>query len=245
MFKRVMGGRFVLPRAALAALLLLSTANVYCHGTSRRQYPPPEHVSSATPLDVIAYYPVWASCDMPPQKLDWSAFTHLIFFWGEPSLTPPYFNLALNGCDSTIFENGGVCGGNGWCLNPLDNGSNGLTNQKILHDSAAAHGVKLLLSVGGEVGNPAAAFTAMIADTAKQDLFLDAVLGFARRHGYQGIDIDWEYPTRGADGRAAYNRFLTKLRAGLDGWAERGVLSMAVPTWYWWDHPGGDPLIDT
>src|SRR5690349_23195106 len=20
---------------------------------------------------------------------------------------------------------------------------------------------------------------------------------------------------------------------------------MAVPTWYWWDHPGGDPLIDT
>ena len=193
---------------------------------------------------VIAYYPVWSVCDMPPQKLDWKAFSHLIFFWGEPTTSYPYFNLVADPCDSTIFENGAVCGKNGWCLNPLDNGSNGFTHQAILRDSATANGVKLLLCVGGETGTPATTFADIVADTVKQDIFIQAAIGFASRHGYDGIDIDWEYPTRGAVGRADYTRFLTKCRAQLDTWVPRGTLSMAVPTWFWWDQWKTDPIID-
>lgn len=205
---------------------------------------PPPAINKTQNFAVIAYYPIWSVCDMPPQKLDWKAFSHLIFFWGEPTSTYPYFNLVANSCDSTIFENGGVCGGTGWCLNSLDNGSNGRTHQAILHESAKANGVKLLLCVGGETGNPASMFADIIADTIKQDAFIQAAVGFASRHGYDGIDIDWEFPTRGAVGRANYTRFLTKLRAQLNSWHNRGLLTMAVPTWFWWDQSKTDPVID-
>src|SRR5689334_22919416 len=87
-------------------------------------------------LAVIAYYPQWSVCDMPPQKLDWNAFTHLIYFWGEPTTTPPYFNLYAGSSDSTTFETGTP----GWCTN-----ATGRTHQQIMLDSARAHNVKLLL----------------------------------------------------------------------------------------------------
>src|SRR5438094_959317 len=86
---------------------------------------------------VVAYYPQWSVCDMPPQSLDWSAFTHLIYFWGEPTSTPPYFSLTPGSSDSVTFETGTP----GWCPNPIS----GKTHQQILRDSAAAHGVKLIL----------------------------------------------------------------------------------------------------
>jgi chitinase len=240
-------GRVRMSDITLSVLALLVVSGGFCRSEPpRRAASSVLHDSAATarPLAVIAYYPVWSVCDMPPQKLDWKAFSHLIFFWGEPTTAPPYFSLTAGSCDSTIFETGGLCNTQGWCLNPLDNGSNGVTHQKILRDSAEANGVALLLSIGGEVGRPAAAFAAMIEDTLRQDLFIAAAAGFARRHGYRGLDIDWEYPTRGAQGRANYSRFLTKLRSVLDTWSPRGLISMAVPTWFWWDRGEADPLID-
>ncbi|MBI1806905.1 MAG: T9SS type A sorting domain-containing protein [Ignavibacteria bacterium] len=196
--------------------------------------------SSTQNLSVIAYYPMWSVCDIPPQKLDFKAFSHLIWFWGEPSATYPYFNLVAGSNDSTTL----VTGTPGWCKNPLDNGSNGLTHLKIMRDSCRANGVKLLLCVGGEVGSPASNFAAMVADTVKQDAFIQAATGFAQRNGFDGIDIDWEFPSRGASARALYSRFLTKLRTVLDSWTQRGVLTTALPTWYWWDWAKTDPLID-
>jgi len=241
-----MAGNVRLSHLTLAVIALLLVSGGFCQSEPPRR--PASSIlhdtTAAAPLAVLAYYPVWAVCDMPPQELDWKAFTHLIFFWGEPTTAYPYFSLEAGSCDSAIFETGGLCGKRGWCLNPLDNGSNGFTHQKLLRDSAEANGVALLLSVGGEIGDPSAAFAAMIEDTLKQNVFIEAATGFARRHGYRGIDIDWEYPTRGSEGRARYNRFLTRLRSVLDAWTPRGLISMAVPTWYWWNRDAKDPLLD-
>ncbi|MBI1769312.1 MAG: hypothetical protein HYR67_13155, partial [Bacteroidetes bacterium] len=64
-------------------------------------------------LKVVAYYTQWSVCDMPPQKFDWSAITHLIYFWGEPKSTSPYFSLFAGSSDSITFETGTP----GWCTN--------------------------------------------------------------------------------------------------------------------------------
>jgi hypothetical protein len=191
--------------------------------------------ASASNLRVVAYYPQWAVCDMPPQKIDYSALTHLIYFWGEPTTSAPYFSLVAGSGDSTTFEQGTP----GWCLNPLDNGSNGITHQKILRDSCNAHGVKLILCVGGEWGNNASVFSQIVADPStggKQDQFIQAALGFAKRHGYAGIDINWEFPDNSATGRANFDAFCNKVRAQLNTWSPKGLFTMAMPTWFWYSH---------
>jgi len=177
---------------------------------------------------------------MPPQRLDFKAFTHIIWFWGEPTNTYPYFSLTAGSSDSTTLTTGTP----GWCLNPLDNGSNGLTHLKIMRDSCRVNGVKLLLCVGGEWGGPASTFAAMVADTLKQNAFIDAATGFARRNGFDGIDIDWEFPDRAANLRALYSRFLLRLRATLDSWPTRGILSAAYPTWFWWNPAHTEPIVE-
>jgi len=187
--------------------------------------------------NVVAYYPQWAVCDMPPQKIDMNAVTHIIYFWGEPTNTPPYFSLVAGSSDSVTFETGQP----GWCPSVIA----GKTQQQILRDSATAHGVKLILCVGGEWGGPTSTFAAMIADTVKQDLFIGAALGWCQRHGYQGMDIDWEFAGRGVANRQMFNRFLYKVRAILNTWTpQRGLLTMAMPTWFWWDGAKTDPYID-
>lgn len=183
----------------------------------------------------IGYYTQWSVCDLPPQYIDWSALTHLIYFWGEPTNNVPYFNLTAGSSDSLTFENGTP----GWCTNP-----SGRTHQQIIRDSANAHGIKLILCVGGEWGDRASIFANMIADYTKQDAFITACTGFAKRHGYQGIDIDWEFPDRGIPARTMYNRFLQRLRIELDTWNPRGILTCALPVWLWWDTRETDPSVD-
>ncbi len=178
--------------------------------------------NSATPLAVVAYYTVWSYCDMPPQDVDYSAITHLVLFGGASSgITPnvntaPYFPPATSGSNSFSIT---FTGTPGWCNNPIS----GKNHVQVMRDSCNAHGVKLLLDLGGEYGTPASAFAALIADTTKFDTYINAVDSITRHNVYNvqfdGVTIDWEFPTRGATGRANYTLFLTKLR----GSSIRGV----------------------
>src|SRR5690349_2500004 len=95
-------------------LTLLAAVAALAASTLTARETPGTVNATASNLKVVAYYTQWSVCDMPPQKLDWNAFTHLIYFWGEPSTTPPYFNLYAGSSDSTTFENGTP----GWCTNP-------------------------------------------------------------------------------------------------------------------------------
>jgi chitinase len=52
--------------------------------------------------------------------------------------------------------------------------------------------VRVMVSVGGWTRSDR--FSDMAADAAKRAAFADSAIGFLRRHRFDGIDIDWEYP---------------------------------------------------
>ena len=34
----------------------------------------------------------------------------------------------------------------------------------------------------------------MAADPAKRQIFLDSIIPFVQKYGFEGVDLDWEYP---------------------------------------------------
>ncbi|MFB7816551.1 glycosyl hydrolase family 18 protein [Paenibacillus chitinolyticus] len=99
--------------------------------------------------------------------------------------------------------------------------------------------LKLDLSVGGWTLSEG--FPWMASDTTRRKAFVDSVVRFLEQFGFDGVDIDWEYPASdGAvigmarkDDPENYIKLLKELRAGLD-WLTKKTgkeyrLSSAIP----------------
>ncbi|CAK7232756.1 hypothetical protein SCUCBS95973_008363 [Sporothrix curviconia] len=76
------------------------------------------------------------------------------------------------------------------------------------------------------------AFSDMTLSEAKQVAFFESLLMFMATHGFDGVDIDWEYPVAddrgcGAEDFKNYVYMLSRLRARLDGSGRR-------PASYWY-----------
>jgi len=54
--------------------------------------------------------------------------------------------------------------------------------------------LRVMASIGGWTGS--GPFSNMAGDAASRAAFIDAALRFLRRTGFDGIDLDWEYPTQ-------------------------------------------------
>ena len=76
-------------------------------------------------------------------------------------------------------------------------GSNSLM-QKVLALKSKKPGLKVLLMIGGW-GAHADGFSEMAKDPAKRTAFCQACKAHIDNYGFDGIDIDWEYPTQSAD----------------------------------------------
>lgn len=60
--------------------------------------------------------------------------------------------------------------------------------------------VKTLLSIGGGGGPTlAAAFSAMASQNSTRKSFIDSSIELARSNGFNGLDLDWEYPSSDTD----------------------------------------------
>lgn len=92
--------------------------------------------------------------------------------------------------------------------------------------AAHAHGVKLLMSIGGQSATPDV-WLAMARDPKHVATFLDTLAGLYAAHpAYDGVDVDWEpSPANDADGRT-YAALLHAIR----GRFPAKLLTVAIPS---------------
>jgi chitinase len=98
--------------------------------------------------------------------------------------------------------------------------------------------LKLLIAVGGWAGSKHFSNTAATEPDRKR--LADSVVAFLRKHGFDGIDVDWEYPVAGgrdgnihrAEDRENFTLLLEALRAALntagDADGKQYLLTIAV-----------------
>lgn len=92
--------------------------------------------------------------------------------------------------------------------------------------------LKVLLAVGGWAFG-SEPFRALTSNSFRMNGFIYDAIEFLRRHNFDGLDIDWEYP-RGPDDRAAFVSLIKELRVAFEGESKSAenaklLLTAAVP----------------
>lgn len=78
--------------------------------------------------------------------------------------------------------------------------------------------LKTILAVGG-ANEGGAKFSAMAATADNRQTFVDSALGFMHEYGFDGIEIDWEYPTMNGgipDDKANFVQLLKDLKTAFE-----------------------------
>jgi chitinase len=166
---------------------------------------------------ITAYYPWWFYYQMPPSAVDFSAMTHVVVFSSNPTKTAPYLDVLVNPHDSANVVNGLDCGIPGDYL-------------RQLVTLAHAKGTKVLLSVGGIWGVGSQNMSYIAQDDKRIEIFVTASCAFAKRWGFDGLELDWEVPQLNEKWR--HNKLILRFRAELDRWNPRGLFVAAT-----WESP--------
>jgi len=90
-------------------------------------------------------------------------------------------------------------------------------------------GKKILISVGGW-GN-CTNYSAILSDSTKRLNFIDNLVSFCNENGYDGVDLDWEYP--GSSDKNNLTRFVMALNQALKADDSTRIVTMAVPAGAW------------
>ncbi|XP_023243664.1 probable chitinase 10 [Centruroides sculpturatus] len=76
--------------------------------------------------------------------------------------------------------------------------------KKIVNLKSKNPSVKVALAIGGWGDSAGNKYSVMVSDPAKRKKFIDHVIPFLKQYGFDGLDLDWEYPNcwQGACGSA-------------------------------------------
>ncbi|MBN1481352.1 T9SS C-terminal target domain-containing protein [candidate division KSB1 bacterium] len=96
-----------------------------------------------------------------------------------------------------------------------------------------AGGRKVFVALGG--WNDSGGFSPMAADPGSRANFIANITSFCTTHGYDGVDLDWEYPADATD-MANLNLLVSELDAYWASHAAHLELSMAIPATDWSAH---------
>ncbi|XP_067687058.1 chitinase-3-like protein 1 [Haliotis asinina] len=90
--------------------------------------------------------------------------------------------------------------------------------KKFNHLKSKNPNLKTLLSVGGETPGIAEDFSSLAATPESLQQFANNTIRFLREHGFDGLDVDWEYPYTSTKSR--FTNFLKTLRNEFDNEAK-------------------------
>ncbi|GLT85384.1 hypothetical protein SLE2022_035750 [Rubroshorea leprosula] len=123
-------------------------------------------LAATPPVVKAAYYPSWRS--FSPSDVDTSLFTHILYAFLIPN------NVTYK------FE--------------IDNSMTLLLSNftATLHNKTPS--VKALFSIGGGGDSTQALLARMASSQTTRQTFINSAIETARNLGFDGIDIDWEYP---------------------------------------------------
>uniref|UniRef100_A0A5B7BN03 Putative chitinase-like protein 4 n=1 Tax=Davidia involucrata TaxID=16924 RepID=A0A5B7BN03_DAVIN len=113
-----------------------------------------------------AYWPSWAS-DFPPSAIDTSLFTHIYYAFLSPNNVT--FKFDISNSTAILLSN----------------------FTSTLH--AKNPPVKTLFSIGGGSDGPIL-YSRMASNASSRKNFIDSTIKVARKFGFDGIDLDWEFP---------------------------------------------------
>jgi len=105
-------------------------------------------------------------------------------------------------------------------------------------------GLETWISIGGwSMNDPdqptAATFSTLAGSSSAQTAFFSSLVNFMSSYGFDGVDIDWEYPVapersgKPAD-YANYVSFLKNLKSALGSSGHKYGLSITLPSSYWY-----------
>lgn len=168
----------------------------------------------------IGYYESWANSDarkcqkVAPEDLNLDGFTHM--------------NFAFSFFDPSSFE-----------ITPMDSNGASLYSRFTALKSKKSS-LQTWISVGGwsftDPGPTQTAFSEMTSTSGNRQKFISGLIRFMDTYGFDGVDLDWEYP--GADDRggksqdtANYVSLAAELRAAF---GTKYGISMTLPTSYWY-----------
>ncbi|CAK9183167.1 unnamed protein product [Ilex paraguariensis] len=117
-----------------------------------------------------AYWPSFTG--FPASSIDTLYFTHIYYAF----LLPDPNTYKLN-------------------ITPLD-------QEKLIEFMVALNAlnppVKTLVSIGGG-GNDPNVFSKMVSSESTRAIFINSTIEFARKYGFDGVDLDWEFPANDRD----------------------------------------------
>ncbi|MBP1647845.1 MAG: chitinase, partial [Bacteroidetes bacterium] len=99
--------------------------------------------------------------------------------------------------------------------------------------AAHAHEVKVVVSVGGWNETYASNFSTLAADSATRRAFASNLTQFCVANGYDGADVDWEFPANTTD-RANHAQMIHAIRQAFDSVQPGLTLSMAGSSGNWY-----------
>ena len=105
---------------------------------------------------------------------------------------------------------------------------NGMLSSTLIHEAHQA-GKKVSISFGG--GGQSEGLAAVAIDSLKRKSFVNNAVGFITNYGYDGIDIDWEFPD--STNGSTFTSLVKELREELDKIDNSLLLSIAVTPGNW------------
>lgn len=122
---------------------------------------------ASPPAVKAAYWPSWRSQTFPPSAIDTTLFTHILYAFLLPSNVT--FKLEVSESTASLLKN----------------------FTSTLHQKNPP--VKTLVSIGGGSSEPKL-FARMASNKGSRSIFIDSAMEVARTHGFDGLDLDWEFP---------------------------------------------------